>query len=128
MLRAMMTEQDPNEILSSGRKDIPDMPYSLIYRVKPYCVEFEIHQAESEDADGHLQFLPGGETWTEFSSDPTEESQIAEGYVKWDGCVNWTAGRGIMVHCCEREQFVGFGQLFAECYDLGKLCPNWDER
>ena len=123
----MNDDPDPNEILYTGRIDLQDFMYTIMYSVKPYHVDFIIHQAESEDADGNRNFIPITENWTAYDKEPNTESEILRGYVKWDGCTNWETAKGRMVHCCYREEIASFGDILGQCYDLGKLCPNWNE-
>lgn len=119
----MTDEPDYNQVLSTGRKDIPDTLFTIMYSVKPYCVEFIVHQAELLGPNNERLF---GYT-KENEKEPSDEIEILSGFVKWDGCTNWKAGEKCMVHCCEREHLVKFGEILGQCYDLGKLCPNWCE-
>ncbi len=45
----------------------------------------------------------------------TEE--VVRGFIKWDGCVNLEMGNPpMMLHFCEREELVNFGQMLLRLY------------
>ena len=54
---------------------------------------------------------------------------FAHGFVKWDGCSNWTineAGWGVMLHACDKEGLTRIGLILGECWDMTReLCEKW---
>lgn len=52
---------------------------------------------------------------------PDELELIGQGWVKWDGCSNWTFNQSdVAIHFCERNDMLAFGEMMANCYDLAK--------
>jgi hypothetical protein len=43
-----------------------------------------------------------------------------EGYVKWDGCVNWQTDTGCMAHFCCPEDIDAFAATFRTVWDLAR--------
>lgn len=53
----------------------------------------------------------------EFSIVDQEGYLIVEGWVKWDGCMNWRAGEGgSYEHFCGPEEAVALGEAFAAAW------------
>lgn len=120
-------DDDSNAVLSTGRNDFQDPWFTILYRVKPYCVEFDVLEMESyDDARTPRYRMPYSE---ETPCDDTEDPSLAEkfitGHVKWDGCTNLD---GFSHHACSREQLTRIGTILGECWDLVKLCPNWIDK
>lgn len=43
--------------------------------------------------------------------DPQDDEVEVTGFVKWDGCVNWSTSDNCMYHFCGKEHLVHFAQM-----------------
>lgn len=54
-------------------------------------------------------------------------NDVAEGYLKWDGCLNITfCGERNYFHFCGPEEDPLLGRIIKAIYSLGPKIPNWD--
>jgi hypothetical protein len=62
----------------------------------------------------------------EDENGPVKDEQFAHGFVKWDGCSNWSFHHGsCMFHSCDRERLSAIGDILAMCWDRSaELMPD----
>jgi hypothetical protein len=89
--------------------------YSEMFGI--YLISFEI---QSNTAD----------FWVTIDDDCKPETRVLDGWIKWDGCSNWTFGRpvpGSMVHFCGKAEAVGIGDLMRRLYEIAaEWMPAYD--
>lgn len=103
-----------------------DVDYCYTVRVTTCATAW--HQQET-GAPGWLDFsiyqrmygVTGGDVgYADADCQPTSEITaafpIAQGSVKWDGCVNWESNPGCMVHSCGLSDVESFGRALALAY------------
>lgn len=88
--------------------------FALDYEIKSAWIEFKIYDIEGSIDDDSLP----DEKKYEVSEDPE-----IEGYLKWDGCCNWTANS----HFCGFYGFKNFTAVMEELYKIkSKQWPHGD--
>jgi len=46
--------------------------------------------------------------------------ELIYGYLKWDGCMNWSTNKNIMMHFCEAEEADEISTALKRVYDVGE--------
>ncbi len=65
----------------------------------------------------------------DFAESLEDAHVYLDGFVKWDGCSNWTFAGELCppLHFCDKQEAVNIGELLARLYDwAAELIPNWD--
>lgn len=47
-----------------------------------------------------------------------EPRLVADGFVKWDGCSNWSTTANHMIHFCDLDDIDRFALALKKCYDV----------
>jgi hypothetical protein len=81
------------------------------------------------DAYANFELFVEETEWSvEAGANATERERVAQGFVRFDGCVNATLVRddGIMHHWCHRRQLTDFGAALGKARDMAAdLMPGW---
>lgn len=94
-----MSDIETSQFLAEGKRD-------NFHDGRAYAVEWDIWEIAywEQGADGKDIASKG---------DP-----FAKGFVKWDGCSNWTFHTiDCMFHACDRERLVAIGEILSRCWD-----------
>ena len=103
-----------------------DIWYSVIVKPSSHHVDYNIHKhtGQMPDKDGDVIIPLYGMNYKE---EIDEGDFDIGGYVKWDGCSNWSTNPDCMFHGCSREDISVIGDILSKCWDLtAKYCRVWD--
>jgi hypothetical protein len=85
-------------------------------------LDFEVLEIAGEQVAPFkaVLFKRRGDTFDEWTADPTAADVFLSGSIKWDGCSNWNfdAQQDCMLHFCGVKQASGIGRLMARMYDI----------
>lgn len=100
--------------------------YLILGEISETCVSFRCHECVAME-DGSPRYASGvGPGWT---GDPSQAEPCLEGFVRWDGCSNWTFHRDHETrHFCGRGDVEQYCGLLLRLYGLAaRLIPDWDD-
>jgi hypothetical protein len=81
-------------------------------------VDFTIHQIGLCD-DGTVEYInESAGCQPDFKTDPTQAMPLAEGSLKWDGCIDFRfpGQESRMLHFCSAKSFENLNGTFQELY------------
>lgn len=107
-----VTEEGTGFILDRERQ------YVATFKKEEHSIEYKVYKFGCENKDGFPIFnddngLPA------FGLHPPEAKWDMDGFVKWDGCSNWSMPSGY-THFCDRDQIMAFSEFLASLYDHAK--------
>lgn len=124
-----MTDLKPSDCVDELLlRDVNNLPWAkIVYKASDYHLDFFILSVcESIRPDGRLEAVFTGGGFGDGVS-PDEARQIAHGYLKWDGCLNFFVGEdGVYAHACGLEGLRETLSALETVFTLGPKIPNWD--
>lgn len=100
-----------------------DIDFVATAEIEKHSVSFEVYEIVGRYENGDLLYTRKGATCTPDTVDDLAHAQIyLHGYVKWDGCSNWSIdiAEEIMLHACDRRGLSRIGEVMARCWDYTK--------
>lgn len=105
------------------QNDIPFAIHAIKREPDWYCVDFKIYRINGQTADSNELWYEGRDGMFDDVADMSKATAFLEGYIKWDGCSDWTGL--IDNHFCSQKEAMQIGEILKRAYDIAaELMPG----
>jgi hypothetical protein len=113
-----------------------ELDVTVVAVVEGHSVDFKVYevqgwvQSESGEWDVPEYEAADAKDFGDSVDSPEGATPLMQGYVKWDGCSNWSfpSTEKCMYHACGRPGLTRVGEVMARCWDwTAQILPAWDK-